>query len=184
MKKILNNLNDNDPSAFNIIYKQFFSLVYSIVLKLVGDREIAKDITADVFLKIWEKKIYLQDLVSVRGYLIAISRNACNDYYKTERRSDNILSEFQYLSEQSLAIEENTAEIKGDVIQYYLERVEELPTQCRTIFKLYLEGMRNLEIAEYLNISEKTVRNQKTLARTLLQKRKLAIIILLTAFFS
>ncbi|MNL34998.1 RNA polymerase sigma factor [compost metagenome] len=59
--------------------------------------------------------------------------------------------------------------IQAEVIGELYAALNLLPERCRLIFKMgYLEGMKNHEIAEKLNISVNTIKTQK--------KRGLAIL--------
>jgi len=57
-----------------------------------------------------------------------------------------------------------------EIIQQLYEEIEQLPTQCRRIFKMsYLEGRKNEDIAATLQISYNTVRAQKLRALKLIR---------------
>ena len=50
-------------------------------------------------------------------------------------------------------------------MQLIYQKIEELPTKCKEIFKLtYFEGMKAGEIAKQLNISTSTVTTQRSIA--------------------
>ncbi|MCY1383984.1 hypothetical protein D9M69_721730 [compost metagenome] len=76
----------------------------------------------------------------------------------------------------------------AEYIQQLYVQVQHLPERCREIFNLYFfERQTTKEIAALLNISEQTVRNQKTkavaiLKSALLKKNILPVAILMHFF--
>ena len=60
--------------------------------------------------------------------------------------------------------------------------LDELPKRCQEVFKHYLEGKKNSEIAEILQISELTVKTQKRNAIVYLRKRLGGVYVLYALF--
>ncbi|MDR3059859.1 MAG: sigma-70 family RNA polymerase sigma factor, partial [Prevotella sp.] len=86
---------------------------------------------------------------------------------------------YQY-EDYTLSIEEEID--AGDLELLIRLVVENMPSQRKKIFKLSREQhLKNKEIAEILNISEKTVKNHLTLA---LKEIRDAIFIMLLIFFN
>src|SRR2546423_7013129 len=73
-----------DLAAFEAIYDRYGDLVYSVVLRVVGDSHVAEDVTQDVFLRLWRKP---EQFDVHRGkfvtWLLSVARNRSID----ERRS-------------------------------------------------------------------------------------------------
>ena len=61
--------------------------------------------------------------------------------------------------------------MKDEVYRRLYQVLDELPKRCQEVFKYYLEGKKNSEIAEILQISELTVKTQKRNAIVYLRKR-------------
>jgi len=61
--------------------------------------------------------------------------------------------------------------ILSELENLFNESLNKLPERCREVFELSrLQGLRNREIAEKLNLSEKTVENQMTKALHVLRE--------------
>lgn len=73
----------------------------------------------------------------------------------------------QELSEDSLDEKMIEEEVLGEIYR----AIDELPPECRRVFRLGLEGLSNQEIADSLSISINTVRTQKQRAMAVLKKR-------------
>lgn len=73
-------------SAFNAIYKEYSYLVYYVSLKIVKDKEIARDVTNETFLKFFDKKNYLKNVNSVKSYLATTSKNLSLNYLVSQEK--------------------------------------------------------------------------------------------------
>lgn len=88
--RTLNKLKSTSQSkmenAFNMIYEEYSYLVYYISLKIVKDKEVAKDITNETFLKFFDKKNSLKNIESVKSYLTITSKNLSLNYLTDQNR--------------------------------------------------------------------------------------------------
>jgi len=120
--------------------------------------------TAQLFILLWEKREMLDDYKQLRGFLFLNARNKCFNYLRDQKaRSaiDQQIGDFTASEQQSILF----AEIESELITRIREEVEKLPDYYRNILKLsYFQGYSNQEIANMLQISEKTVRNAKSIA--------------------
>jgi len=96
-----------------------------------------------------------------QSYLYVAAKNACLDFLKSQHRTVEREIYFQQLHDYQ------EEDIENEIIraEYWAEiyrEINALPTQCSTIIKLsFIEGLNNAQIAEILNISDQTVKNQK-----------------------
>lgn len=152
-------LQKGDKDAFSVLYKQYWQKVYHFS-KLYLDNDVnAEDVVQEVFVKVWEGKIFLREDENFEGYLFIITRNLIFNQFKK-----NVNEEFYKLSVLSALdnyynVEE---EIEAYDLQEYIDQlIEELPERRRLIFNLSRKEHKTYkEIAEELKISEKTVENQ------------------------
>lgn len=156
--------------AFTTIYNIYYPRLFNFVKRLVDNRQEAQDITAETFVKLWRLHQNFPTHDNIRAFLFVTARNACYDYLKYNAREN---SQQKELLHQLLPDTDNVVlrdEIKADVLDHIYTEIEKLPQQCKAVFTLsYLEGRKNNEIAELLHITDKTVRNQKVLAKKLLR---------------
>lgn len=79
--------------------------------------------------------------------------------------------ELAYIEGLDEAIDENNSELINKKIAFINEGISILPPKCKETFLLSKkEGLTNIEIAEYLNLSIKTVEGHLTKAYHLLKK--------------
>ena len=79
---LLRKLREGDTEALDILYLRYAAKVRDFAFRLLGDSVEAEDITHDIFLKVWEQRKTLGNVVSFRGYLFRMTRNAIFNAFK------------------------------------------------------------------------------------------------------
>ncbi|MFD0792114.1 RNA polymerase sigma-70 factor [Mucilaginibacter litoreus] len=154
---------------FTRLYAQHFETFTLLALQYVKDVIVAEDIVQDVFLKFWEAPFILEDQSAIKSYFGRIVINNSLNYIKREknlqRHHDSIS---KTVSEQDVYSKLHENELK--VLIY--KQIELLPEQCKKVFKMNrFDGLKYREIAEQLNISERTVENHIANALKVLRKK-------------
>lgn len=77
---------DGDQHAFAQLYDRYVDQVYGYVRRRVGNREVAEDLTGDVFLRAWRRFDRFQwQGVDLGAWLTTIARNRVHDHFKSAR---------------------------------------------------------------------------------------------------
>lgn len=172
---------ERDIVLFESIYSQYHLPIYYYILKFVKEQQPAEDLAADAFLKLWRHINTGAELPNTRAFLYTMARNACLDYWKTARLRQHKTADMQYLAsrEQEWV---DVSEIRAEVLEFIYQSIQRLPPRCRKVFQLsYIDGYKNAEIAEMLQISLQTVQNQKATAlktlRLALEDKELVLLL-------
>ena len=156
---LLRKLREGDTEALDILYLRYAAKVRDFAFRLLGDSVEAEDITHDIFLKVWEQRKTVGNVVSFRGYLFRMTRNAIFNAFKHRQ------VESKY---QARAAEDGT----NDLMEMIDLAVSNMPEQRRKVFCMSrYEDMSYNDIAEALHISPKTV--QYHISGALAELRKL-----------
>lgn len=156
--------------SFDAIFHAHYRLLYAYALGIVRDRELARDIVQEVFLKLWRNRQRIEINTSLKAYLIRMTRNQCVDTLRDGRYADKNIHIEEVLCRVELMGLDDTDpvfdRIFSDELQFrFREAVETLPAQCKKIFLLNRqEGLSYLEIAAVLGVSHSTVKNQMVIA--------------------
>ena len=148
-----------NPKAFHEFYKRYKKYVYAIVAARLDDEEDAKDITQEIFISLWANHKMLADIVNLKTYVYALSKNHVISAYR--KQNIRIKGE-RYLTEQLTEIQHSTEahQLAAELSNSITAAVDQFPKTMRSCYHLSRnEGKKNQEIAGMLNISEKTVRN-------------------------
>lgn len=164
-------LQSGDNAAFNEIYRRFQGLLYIYACKIIKDNDEAEDIVQEVFLYLWDKRytIILQSPISVYLYT-AVRYKFFNLLDHKKVRMDykdslqNFLNQGEALTDHYIREKEFSKLIEKEIAA--------LPYKMREIFELSRKRhLSRKEIAEHLDISEKTVKNQINNALKILRQR-------------
>lgn len=161
-----------DESAFREIFQQHYKALCYYAGTIVDDWQEAEDLIQEVFSRLWDKRPVFPNAAALRSWLYVSVRNACLNHLKSKERQQLRDRDYAYLSGDTFpdigAFDPRLAET--EIIAALYREIEELPAQCRRIFKMsYLEGRKNEEIAGELDISYNTVRTQKLRALKLIR---------------
>ena len=152
-----------DTNAFVAIYRHFYQSIFTFCKYIVPVSE-AEDIASETFLRLWKTRDRWDSIVNVRAFVYVTARNICFDFLKYQKSKTSNEKEIAYL----MANEHDHilySEIEAEVVSQVKKEIENLPENCKEVFRMsFFEGKQNPEIAEELSISDKTVRNLKSLA--------------------
>jgi RNA polymerase sigma-70 factor (ECF subfamily) len=165
-----------NPDAFRPLYETYFKKVYLFVLRRVGDKDLAGDLTQQVFLNALTHigRYQLRGL-PFSAWLFRIAINQCNEFFRKTKRHRTVVLENE-------AVENLYVELTVDqTIEHWEKRLpailEELaPDDLYMIELRFFEERPFKEIADILGITEnhakvRTYRILEKMKRLFLQKR-------------
>ncbi|WP_207422508.1 RNA polymerase sigma-70 factor [Desertivirga brevis] len=156
----------NDEKAFESLFKTYYARLIFFANRFVNDEDVSREVVSEVFTHLWEERSSLSIKTSVNAYLYRTVQNRCLNYLKHKKIESeyvNYLAKNNMLSEIP-ALHRNPAQ-ERELKEQIHRAIEELPEKCRDVFKLSrFKNMKNREIAESLQISQKTVERHLTIA--------------------
>jgi RNA polymerase sigma-70 factor, ECF subfamily len=146
-------------AEFEILFRNHFAPLTNIAYSYVRDKDTACDIVQHVFIKLWDNLDKIQITSSEKSYLHRAVINTSLNFIEKNKRityHDDVVG-FENLI--SIETSENDQDEKDKELNKKIyEAIDELPPKCREVFTLSrIDGMKNQEIADSLNISLKTV---------------------------
>jgi RNA polymerase sigma-70 factor (ECF subfamily) len=173
MARELANLSDQQllerlASSDQAVLKHFFDTFYAALcrhgIKYVRIAEVSEEIVQEVFVNFWERRTELNIDGSVSSYLYSAVRYRCINYIRNQLPKEQAKTESVDLADEVVA-DFDTDMTSKDLIKRLRRAIADLPEKCRIIFLLAKEdGLTYREIAEELEVSEKTVENQMGIA--------------------
>jgi RNA polymerase sigma-70 factor (ECF subfamily) len=152
---------NKNEKAFEELHTMYSDSVYGIILKIVKNKDVASELTQDVFLKIWNNAAsYSLKKGRFFTWNLHIARNSAIDYTRSKvskKSLKNISSEKFANKFMSNSDSDSTTNTIGlDKI------VANLEPKIRTILNLlYFEGFTQKEISEEYNIPLGTIKTRK-----------------------
>lgn len=167
-----------DREAFSLLYKKYWNQIYRFAqLYIVSNNDI-EEVVQDVFIKLWDVRAFIREEDNFKGFLFIITRNII--FNKSRRK----LNETSYKLLVLNALENDSFDMEEEISTHNLAEyidtlIAQMPPRRQMIFNLSRkEGKTYKEIAEIMNISEKTVEKQITATLKYLKKN----VILITYF--
>lgn len=156
----------SNPEAFSKLYQHYLKPTYAFIAFRVNKVADAEDLTSELWMKVLS---HLTTLGShkpevFRAWLYTSARNLIIDFYRRNKITLS-LNEGLGLADDS---EPNKLLFEKESV---VKLVRTLPEQQAEIVSLkYFSGLRNKEIAQVMNLSEKTVASHLTRAHQNLKK--------------
>ena len=184
----ISQLKNGNKQAFEVIYQFYSNSIYSKIIKMTKDEAVADDLLQDIFVKIWERRAFINEEFSFRGWIYKIAENCVYDYYRMlsqdAKMREKLLSTFaeMYNHTEDYILNKERGKMLDDALL-------QLPPQRQAIFKLCkLDGKSYAEAAEILNISPSTVSGQlvkatKTIKDHIFYNSKEFLIFCITMYF-
>jgi RNA polymerase sigma-70 factor (ECF subfamily) len=152
-----------DLAAFELLMRRHERLVLTTALRLTGNLEDAKDISQEVFLKLYRNLAKVEAPGALPGWLYRVTVNACHDL----RRRHPVSAPVEMAEELAATGNDPQASAAEAERRRVLElSLRLLPEKERAALVLRdLEGLSTEEVARALGSSEATVRSQVSKAR-------------------
>jgi RNA polymerase sigma-70 factor, ECF subfamily len=83
-RKLVERVLEGDSEAFNLLVRQWEKPIYNFILRMIGDREEAMDLSQDVFMKAYRELATLKDLDRFSAWLYRIAHNTCYSRLRKE----------------------------------------------------------------------------------------------------
>ncbi len=143
---------------FEEIYDEYFTRVYKFLSYRINNEDDVKDLTAEVFKKIFSKlSSYDKEKSNLDVWIFAIARNTLYDYYrKINRRQILPLEKIKDMFSSDKDLHEEVE--KAEEITYLKKAIEKLNEREKQIisYKFGAE-LNNKDIAELMNLSQSNV---------------------------
>ena len=176
--QILDKLKLGDSAAYKELFDLYYMPLSIYSLKHCDSFQLAEDIVQDLFVKLWDEKLYMKLDGAISPYLFKSVKNNTLQVvkkkakYKFEEIEDQIN---KLMSEEKVDLDSIEEEKK----KLYKE-VEALPEKSKEVFKsIVLENMKYKEVAENLGISVNTVKTHYSRALKQLRNSLDVIIMIL-----
>ena len=159
---------NGDEKVFKSLFDHSYIGMVQRAVYYTNDLNAAEDIVQEVFMRLWEKRGELKSVQNLEGYLLLSVKNRCLNYLKheeVERRHAEILLQEQNEEDEDYRL------MREELYRELHRTVDELPKRCRQVFELHLQGKKNEEIAQVLELSVETVKTQKKKAMYFLRER-------------
>lgn len=175
-KEFFQRMCNGDDEAFEYFFNKYYKRLLAYCIEILKDSLSAEEIVEDIYAHIWENRHRIHLEGTPAAYLFRTAYNQCLNHIKHQKVVDKYYSFFKrQLAFAEVESANNSFPLSTLIDKEISERLnqsmERLPNQCRLIFRMSrLEGKKNQEIADDLNISINTVKTQLMRAMNRIRK--------------
>lgn len=153
-KVILSGLKQGDEKAFSLLFHLYYRDLVLFCGNYINDLPTCEDIIQSIFMKLWKDRYKLSIETSIKSYLLRAVKNSCYDEYRHQNIVRQHESQYQILEDYDT---ENYI-LYSDLHTHLMHALDKIPEKYRDVFKLNrFEGVKYKELAELLNVSERTI---------------------------
>ena len=151
---------DDYQRAFIEAYERQYTKIFAYVYSRVGNVELAKDLTAEVFEKAYVKGHGVREAAAYTTWLFMIAKNVVIGHYRRQKRENNGLTKMK----DSLWLSDRPAEpeagaLHGEAVSNLMRHVRGLSGRDQELLALKFEGeLSYVEISRVLGLSEVNAR--------------------------
>lgn len=150
------------------LYETYSRRMMGVCLRYANDRETARDLLQDGFVKIFSSLDSFSGTGSFEGWMRKIFVNSALEYL----RKADVMRETVDLDNTAELSDADSSAVSQMSEKELVALIGELPSGFRAVFNLFaIEGYSHKEIGEMLDITESTSRSQYTRAKQLLQRK-------------
>lgn len=159
-----------NEGAYVFLVESYHKKLFVYAFSLTNDHDLSQDIVQNVFLKTWEFRKKLKTNYSIKGFLY---KSVYNEFINLYHRNQSITAlEKVYVEALNEIIDDTNAILLEEKINLVTNEIENLPPKCKQTFLLSKrEGLTNIEIAKYLNVSIKSVEGHIGKAYSIIRKK-------------
>jgi len=171
-----------DRKQFEKLFKEHFQYLCNFALQYVEDMDTAQDICQKVFIALWEKREEVDPKKSLKSYLFTSVKNRCLNHIRDQKKYRSKVLDLD-CGDIDIATEEDHFS-ENDLKEKIEKALNQLPEKCRLVFEMSrFQNMKYREIAEELEISQKTVEAHMSKAmKSLREHLKDHLLVLLILF--
>ncbi len=156
-----------DNRAFEVLYQKYWSSLYYKALHQTQSKEVAEELTQELFLNLWDKKSNLKVEKSFQVYIHTSLKYKIINYIKSQIIQRKYQEKVKV--KDSFDVVEEEVKFK-ELYQAFEKELNKLPKKYQKVFMLRKrEGMSFKEISSTLDIPLSTVEKHMSKATKLLR---------------
>lgn len=166
--QLIHALKTGNPKAYTFLVNTYHHKLCIYAYSFTHDHNLSEDIVQNVFMRIWNKRENLKEDFVITSFLYKSVYNEFIDQYRSQKAVFPL--EKKYIDALNDIVENEEEHSLERIIKLVKREIQNLPPKCKEIFLLSKEdGLTNIEIAEYKNVSIKSVEAHITKAYSILR---------------
>ncbi|WP_321287915.1 sigma-70 family RNA polymerase sigma factor [uncultured Sunxiuqinia sp.] len=165
---IFERIKSGNSDALTALFNKYYQQICRFTFLFIPENKIVEELTANVFINLWETRKKITIHSSVKAYLYQAAKNQAISFLRKNKNMLTPLDDFLDLPDRR----DQTPEaiyIEGELNLEFTKAYKKLPNRAQLAFKLHrLDGLKYSEVAEIMNISIGAVEKNITSALKIL----------------
>ena len=169
-RELLQRIQAGDEGAYDSVFRTWYPVLVRVAGVLLHDADASEEVAQEVMLELWRRRHLLDTGVSLRAYLLRAVRNRSLNHLRHLRVRRETESDVEALYDEPTGSDQPI--VARELAEAVQVAIRELPPRCREVFELSrVHGLKYAEIANALDISQKTVEAQMGKALKIMRER-------------
>ncbi|HPR65458.1 MAG TPA: RNA polymerase sigma factor [Thermoanaerobaculia bacterium] len=158
---------EGDEEALHTLMMRKAPQIHSFCTRYLGDREEAKDVVQEVFIKVWEQIGKYDSKYAPNTWIYRIATNLCIDHIRSRGSRDKAYQRMFRVLPEDMSHKVALTNLQREEVERILQELSgALSAKQRAVFLLHeLEEMDTPTIAKVMKCQQVTVRNHLFHAR-------------------
>jgi RNA polymerase sigma-70 factor (family 1) len=165
--KTIIDFREGNKEAFQRLFNTLYKGMSLYAKKFVDNYDDAEDVTQEAFIELWNQRAKFESMNQIKAFLYLSIKNRCINFKKhiniKEKYAQTMLSGNDSSFDEFI--------IEAEVVQNLNNAIRNLPEQRKQVILLSMQGLKNEEIADSMQISINTVKQQKKIAYKQLREK-------------
>jgi RNA polymerase sigma-70 factor (family 1) len=158
---------NGDKQSYRSLFNRLYPVMCLFAKKFINDYDDSEDIVQEVFIELWNQWTRFESIEQIKAFLYLSVKNRSLNLKKHLIVREKFVNTAMPDTEQFF--EEHVLET--EVILNIKNAINHLPEQRRKIIILSMQGLKNNEIAEDMQVSINTVKLHKKIAYKQLREK-------------
>jgi len=174
---LVKNAKGGDRTAFNRLIEKYQSRVYGLAYHITGNFADAEDLTQEAFIRAYLDLHQLREPPKFANWLYQLTRNICRMWLRKQVSNSRALEFWQdAVARQSVSSPAEQVE-KAELQDSVRNVIAALPEHEQlTITLYYMDGLTYREIADFMGVSQSTVKRRLRTSRKKLKEELIIMV--------
>ena len=169
-RALLQKIQAGDEGAYDSAFRAWYPVLVRVASALLHDADAAEEVAQEVMVELWRRRHLVDADITLGAYLLRSVRNRSLNHLRHLKVRQRSEAEVEALYDAPVGADQPI--VAQELAAAARQAVAELPPRCREIFELSrVHGLKYTQIAEALDISQKTVEAQMGKALRILRER-------------
>lgn len=159
---------DFRKGKLDLLYREVYpGLILYAVKYLGGESEfLAEDCVQNAIFSAWQRRMKFDNVYTFKSFLYTSIKNEIVSIHRKNSAKERYVSQL----EEEAFFQNSVIDQEAQTILY--NAIEKLPEKAKIVFEMsFIEGLKNVEIAEKLGLSDSSVKKYKASALDFLREK-------------